>query len=808
MFWRMLRKDLAEKKGTNLILFLFMCFAQIMVVCSVIILYHNLFGIEASERLVNAADVTMYTVQDLNGIEEQRSKIEKWLMDQENATHVDRTQTIRFRSNAVDFEGVDESASSYLIQRNYFSFSQDVTRNRVTDLDGHFFTLPYGVISVSEYLNRNAGVKIGDKVRITTQMGNVYEFTVGAITKDPAQSALGRLFFNEEDFRVLLSESPIVFDVYYIDLPEGSTDTDQAQLITDYTLREEEFGELVNSHTLKGFNDDRSTSLGLNALMIIISIFLIAMVLVTISFTIKNAIKTEEKELGMLKALGVESFSFNWLFAAKYLAIALLSAVVGCTGGIHLAGLYLKYLALGQLKAQMYILIPVAVGGSLLCFFLILLFVAWALRRMKKISIMDVISGENRGERFSKLPGLYLHRIRFIPVPLFLALTDLITRIKRYSFLIISYTLGITMMLIMLETYLSLVSPYWIETYWGYPSYDFTLELPTEVMEQYESRGGGVRGAYDLINQELKEHDIPAEVNYFCHFWERNLTFQGRNYTCMIQFNFPSKLEKPFYEGVSPVLANEVALDSLHAKKYGIKPGDTILVDYYKYNDDGITYSLVTEEFLVTGTIDAPTAYIEVTMSNAFTGAANYETVQIGDVIHAPERDKPAVIQRIRDLYGEGSVRDRDEATAYDLGDSGKTFRNLRDILIPMIGLLMLLVTVLYMSVNILDETPEIAQLKCSGFSNGSIKLWQILRALLILIASWAGSVLLVNTVAAWIIRYLFMILDYLMNYRSTTNVPVFYFLIPALLIAAILAVMAIVLRKVNEIELWRIRNE
>ena len=49
-----------------------------------------------------------------------------------------------------------------------------------------------------------------------------------------------------------------------------------------------------------------------------------------------------------------------------------------------------------------------------------------SLRRMKKISVMDAIHGENRGERFSRIPGVSLNSTKKISVPTFLAVQDIV----------------------------------------------------------------------------------------------------------------------------------------------------------------------------------------------------------------------------------------------------------------------------------------------------------------------------------------------------------------------------------------------
>ena len=57
-------------------------------------------------------------------------------------------------------------------------------------------------------------------------------------------------------------------------------------------------------------------------------IFMIIIVLFTIGFTIRSVIKKEERELGIMKALGTDSVSFRWLVAAKYIAFAVVGGAI------------------------------------------------------------------------------------------------------------------------------------------------------------------------------------------------------------------------------------------------------------------------------------------------------------------------------------------------------------------------------------------------------------------------------------------------------------------------------------------------
>ena len=108
MFFRMLKKDIMERKGLNVILLVFMCLASILTVCSSIVLYANTFGVKKTMKKVNAAEVSLVTVRDLNDIKGRQDRITDWLFKQNKVEGVELGETIQFRSNAVDYLGFDE----------------------------------------------------------------------------------------------------------------------------------------------------------------------------------------------------------------------------------------------------------------------------------------------------------------------------------------------------------------------------------------------------------------------------------------------------------------------------------------------------------------------------------------------------------------------------------------------------------------------------------------------------------------------------------------------------------------------------
>ena len=806
MFLRMLKKDITEKKALNIILLLFMCFASILTVCSAIVLLSNTYSLKETLKKVNATEVTIVSDRDLKGSSERQKKILDWLDKNENVEEVELSETVIFASNAVDYIGFEEDSAANIVNSLNYAFDLSDNHNRVKDLDGKDIELDYGTVAISEYVQILTKMNVGDKVRITTQLGNVYEFEIATITKDPGINGWYRIFFNSEDYELLKTDSPVISDVYMIKLYDGNTHMDQTQIINDFTDREEEFGSIISSYTMNGYNSASLTSVVLNAMMIVISFFLIVMVFMTISFTIKTAIKNEEKELGMLKALGVESVSFNWLFAAKYLVIAFVATIVGFFGGIHISGITIKYLLHGQLKPSPIPTIIVALAAAIMELSVILFFVSFSLRRMKKISIMDVIAGENRGERFKKLPGLFLHRIKNINIPLYLAITDMTNRIKRYSFLILAYTMGFTMIIMVLEIENTTNTAYWLEEGWKNPAFDFTADFTDDMMDKYVQRGGSVKGAYDIFNKELEEAGIPAHINYFNFAENIKTTFRDKSIVSFLQFErHPESIK--LYDGVTPKLKNEVLVDAYHANIHGIKVGDTINVEYYKYNDDGITYDLVSEDFIVTGTYDAAAAELIVVGSDELKGVARGRTAGLGGTIDAPKSEHDYYIEKMREMYGKTVIKTQEEEVEYQLHEMGNVYKLVLGIIIPLIVFMMIMVTVLYQSVNVIDETPDIALLKCSGFDNRSIKSWQIIRSLLITLISSILAILILNTGVYAFLRTMFYFFSNIMKYNPNRDVLRYYIAIPGLIILAISTVLYITLSSIKKIELWKLRD-
>ena len=77
-------------------------------------------------------------------------------------------------------------------------------------------------------------------------------------------------------------------------------------------------------------------------ILMAISILLMLTAFVVLRFSIGFTISEEYREIGVMKAVGIDNSSIRKLYIAKYLAISVLGAVIGFAGSIPLGSTMMK----------------------------------------------------------------------------------------------------------------------------------------------------------------------------------------------------------------------------------------------------------------------------------------------------------------------------------------------------------------------------------------------------------------------------------------------------------------------------------
>ncbi len=806
MFFRMIKKDLKDSKGLNVILLLFMVIVSILAAAGAMLMFVNVRGIKVSQERCNAANgcITYYPSSD--GAEEEYLYFLEKIHESCPEAKTAYQEVIEIASTNFDFEGKD--ADYFRNGSNGFTISaMPREMDLIYDDMDRPFQVENGHISVPRKLSRETGLSVGDSISFTTQMGRVYEFEVSHIHKDPTKDYMARFIISDADYEVISADSP--HKLYLMSVQTGCDSDRRSLTMLLQTLYEDPvLKDHVGSAHLDGhvMSNNALVSTLVSMFLMIAAFFMLLIIVFTLRFSIRTAVKKEERELGIMKALGTDSVSFRWLFAAKYIAFATVGGVIGLAAGIF-AGRYLMdnfYYNISYPLSGIDLIPPVIAAAAITV--LVIIFTMISMRRINRISVMDAIRGETRGESI-RHGSFSLNNRKKMSVPLFLALSDILLKFRRYVLLLIAFTAGFIAMMICVQLRETVVSKDFIQNYYTFGELDFFLRESQSLLMDYSFDTGNPVIAERNINEKLKKNNIPAEVT-FSKGELAKLIDDKETESVYLEFGFDPSVLRIVKGGRTPKLRNEVLMDKFTAGRYGYVIGDSITVEYNKISEDKLTYSEVREEFIITGFTDRLTAMnqIEIITSEAFDDGVIGSWGIIGCRIDAPESEKPKYAAQIKELFPNNYLPGE---------EAGSHFLKLYDILFSFMKKMMIIVvagvlaflTVMYQSVFMKDEENQIAMLKSCGFDDITVMKWQFIRMMILVIIGAVLAAVLMPTAVTWLTQKVFTGLVGLTVWKFSAG-RLSSALWTALIVIVIAAADALVLRGIRSIDIWRIRNE
>lgn len=803
MYFKMLKHDLKRKKGLNIILFLFMTFASLLVFVGAVQIVSNLTHRKTAETLCRTSDVLLVPGQSELTLEAQEQALDRLLKPNENVVDWSTEKMLRIGSGAMDYPDHDEEEHPVYNYKYQILCAMPKEHDLVYDLADQPFYVPNGSIAIPVNVSNLTGTGIGDTIRYTSPYGNTYELTVSNIFKDNSLPFTIRFIVSDADYEVLAADAVRSSEMFCIRMQNSSYDE------IDGLIRsiEDEVNAYVLADAYSVSDDDVMIKI-ISVFIIIISVFLILIILMTIRFTIIAELKEEEKEIGMMKALGVDSLSFRWMFAARYTTFAIIGGIIGIAAGIPLSGMVISSFGPNAIlpeRGVMYLIGFLCVAGIIA---VMILFSMLVMRRIRKISVIEALHGENHGERFSGNAPIFLHKRKKMGVPMFLALSDLLGRLKRYLFLIIAYTLGTVIMLLPFNARNSVITPSYARV-WLFHSYDFRIR-PTDAQwdefDKIEEKTG--KDFYTILNEQLADAGIPAYIDTI-HQGGGSVMINDYRKSFDVYWK-EGCAEKITYQkgGRVPTNENEAAMSAFTANQYGIVPGMKVKAILDEQNAEK-TYSEEHErELTITALYDQMEIGIpSLILWDGYEDGYIYTEKEIGYVIDAPESEKPAVIGQMRDLYGAEQVLDAQESIERDLSDFDGLFKTLKLVVGIAVFFILSLITYLYENVFLSEEVPEIALLKSTGFRDSAIRCWHLLRMLCVTLISVVLGEIIFWTAGTPFFRF-FMRQYQVTGIRFLFEFPVSFLVIPAAVILTVLLVTRLTLTKIRRIDIRRINEE
>jgi len=345
---------------------------------------------------------------------------------------------------------------------------------------------------------------------------------------------------------------------------------------------------------------------------------------------------------------------------------------------------------------------------------------------------MQAIRSGETGERFKQKNVMYLHRMKKMPSVVYLALNDILSNKKSYITLLIVFTLGFVLAVMPLNASYTIAPDAFAELM-GLPTSDFYLDEMQFEMNPFDGTVADLREELALI--QTASNDQGLEMELFSKITMGGIVYTDRVYEGLV-VNGISQIvslsdtnDEPLQmnEGFAPILSNEIALTEMLLDRLNLNIGDEVNLAI-----DGVSQTFIivgSYETLMYMGIGIRLAEEVVLHNDASFGVYSVQ----GSFTNRDEVDGQLAQKEVfATNYTVITVDDFVEANMMDIS------------IVDTIGQLLLIVVVLVniliivlMSVSfMLRDLKQIALLKSLGFSNATVKLWQGLRILFIMVLS------------------------------------------------------------------------
>ena len=605
-------------------------------------------------------------------------------------------------------------------KQNFFGMDNEV----ITDVEK-------GKVYITGSVPKREGVKIGE--RFYVELGDTkLLLEVAGFAKDAllGSEMMGnpRLLINSADFETLTADETIhtyscghVYDI----------DTDNAAAL------ESELNE-QNGMLFSGDRDLIKMTYIMNmlvaAIILVVSAGLLIVSFVVLRFTIRFTIAEEFREIGVMKAIGLNNSSIRMLYLVKYLGITLAGAVIGYFGSVPFGNLLLKSVSENMVLGNDNGMI-ISVVCCIAVVLIIMLFGWSSTRRIEKLSAIDAVRSGQTGERFRKRSLLSLGKSKFSSTG-FLALNDVTSEPKQYGILTAVFAICTALVMILAVTANTLDSGSLLYLL-SITESDVYMNNSTRAMEIIAG-AKTIRETEDEIVNILAENDMPGNV--YLEAWyklpvtAKNGSFQVNFLNCMDT----KTTDYDYTDGSAPIKPDEIAVTKQISEKLGAEIGDRVTV-----NIGGEK-----REFIIT-------AYFQC-FNNLGECARFHEDVSIPDSLMTSSfayqinfddhPDKAVIeerIEKLKDIFDNQNIFDT-KGFVKDCMGVGDMIAAVKNLVLMLSLIIIILLAVLMERSFISKERSEIALLKAVGFDSGSVILYHTMRfGITVIIAIVTASALL-----------------------------------------------------------------
>ena len=292
MYFRMLKNDIKDKPGLNIVTCIFMIAAVTFTVIGSTMIYALFGGEQKTYEKCNSSDVFLKVDNDVADSEGLVESLTSDIMEKPIIADCIYEEAVFLNFGSLEFIG-DKVRNDAHYGSKVIITDMPEKYDIPIDFDNNYFDVQNGCAAVSQVLCNRFNLKVGDKVRITTQMGNTYEFVISVIYKNPASTQIDRIYLSDRDKEIFYSECPVKNGLYTCTVVPGINDyiSTLRDSSTDLMLKYEIYHTYGYASRILFMNNDGLFAIIVTASMLVVAVVIMAMTMITIDFSLKSAIK-------------------------------------------------------------------------------------------------------------------------------------------------------------------------------------------------------------------------------------------------------------------------------------------------------------------------------------------------------------------------------------------------------------------------------------------------------------------------------------------------------------------------------------
>lgn len=734
MFFRILKKDLMRKKGINIILFVFMLLSTVFVASSV----NNILVVSNATNYC----MTMGNVADefIAAYEPGSGKINQWLK-QEGVKYCDSYSVnpgiFISKSNITEFDG--KAGDKYTIDNSIMLIKQWKDNLKVFDSNKEEFELGAGEIAMQQNELDNNNLDVGDK--ITLAFGN-YEktFTVKCAILDPAFGGeyigMSRYVISDMDYEEIISNKESISLAYCF----GIETDDTAAFMKEFNKNG---FDVIVSIDKEMFKMSYVMTMITAGMLIVVGVCLIIIAFLILRFTIVFTLEEDYKQIGIMKAIGIRNLGIKQIYLVKYFALVFVAALLGCFISFPVSDVMLTSVTKSMMTEDGSSNIFVNILCSILVMVVVMGLCYLSANKLKKFTAIEAIRNGETGERFNRKTPLKLHKSRLSGVMSFLAGNDILSDIKKYIVLILTFAIGMVIIILPINTITTMGSDEMAK--------NFAIDIDADFFISSEN----IARDNSFVNLDTKyiDNDISTLKR----------DFSKKGYTLDINtllfFSAPVYVEnedevsanvvvEPYgsdgeymelTKGTTPIEENEIAVSEMLMKDMGVEVGDTINVSV---NDEFKPFVITGsyQNFMQMGKSMFVNSKVDIA-DKKLTALWYYQCRILGD----------ASVKDVTKNMTEYDILSTNDIMNQQLGGTTSQLDGIKILVVILICFVNILITMLMVRIFVMGERGQIAMMRSIGFSLKSTRKHQVIRIGIILFISevlGVGLSALLNNIA------------------------------------------------------------